>query len=122
MKELYRTTQQLPVKLTVDELLTAGKTLGQVIENIATEESAQNRQKADMKATLSRLEDERGLLARMTRSGHETRAVETVAYLFESGTVSVIRADTGEEILNRKATPDELQDNLPFASEEVPSE
>jgi hypothetical protein len=112
---LKRVTRNLPCKLSDTELLQKADELSVVVQEISAEEDRQVDVKAQMKARLTELDARKTRLAITIGRKEEYRDTD-VALMgdIQAGTVSAIRADTGEVIETRPMTEDEKQRALPL--------
>jgi hypothetical protein len=111
--------QQLPVKLTQEELLKRGAQLAQLHADAAQHAVHADSVKRDLKAKETALEAEGSRLAGVVRTGYEPRPVVVQRWHDYKRNVSYdMRTDTGEIFGERALSPDERQGVLlPFAEE-----
>ena len=115
-RTLKRTVQTLPCKLTTDEQLERGRQLAGVLEDMHSEDSAQEEQKRAMKSRVAALEAERDRLQLVVSRGQEPRDVETEDVAdYKSGRVYRIRMDTRQIVFERALTDEERQEPMPLA-------
>lgn len=106
--------QQLPVKLTQDELLKRGSQLAQLHSDYAQQQVHADSVKKDLKAKETALEASR--VAGIVRTGFEPRPVVVQRWHdYRRNVAYDIRVDTGETFGERALTPEERQGTLiPF--------
>lgn len=105
--------QQLPVKLTQDELLKRGAQLAQLHADFAQHQMHADSVKKDLKAKETALEAEGSRLAGIVRTGFEPRPVVVQRWHDFRRNVSYdLRIDTGETFGERALTGDERQGTL----------
>ncbi|MDX1934774.1 MAG: hypothetical protein SFU56_19425 [Capsulimonadales bacterium] len=103
-------TQNLPCKLTEDEVARAARESAQAVKERLNVEGEKKEANAEFKQRLEFYSNVVNKKSDMVRTGIEWRDVE-VEYRFnyELGTVRVIRTDTGECIEDRPMSPNERQ-------------
>jgi len=107
--------RELPHQLTVDEINHKVGELVDTFSQVTDEEAHQKEVKDQMKATMSGLRARQARLANEISSGQELRNVEVETFIGGDGTVAQeVRKDTGEILLSREPTEDELQMRLPL--------
>ena len=110
---LERSTEDLPVRLTIEELAERGTTIGRRMESRDLEEARFDEVKERHKATLKHLDAEIGRLGRTLHTGIEYREVATVTVMNWTGEcVETIREDTGAVVRSRPLLPEEKQHEL----------
>jgi hypothetical protein len=113
--ELKSVTRSLVCKLTRDELLERADDLSSVVQQIAVEENRQTEVKQQLKSDMAALVAQQSKLASIVRGKEEFRDIDCRQTLdVERAMVSVVRADSGEEIATRNATVEEMQRHLPL--------
>ncbi len=111
--ETKRVVRNLPVKLSDTELLEFGKRLAQTSSDIHAEEERQTQVKAELKAKLGFIENERTRLSGIVSSGRENRDVSCdMVFDYSRLIVEVIRLDTKEVAETRRMTEAEQQRKL----------
>jgi len=114
-------TQNLPVRLTTDELLMRSDELAKKIhERDAAEREMKSAQGA-AKRKIDVLELEIGRLAEVVRDRQEDRPVEvTEVKNWLRLTMDTVRIDTGELVGSRSMSAYERNEALPFAADDTP--
>lgn len=106
--------QQLPVKLTPEELLEKGQQLAHVEEKMLEHEQTADAMKKNLKAKETALIAERSNLANIVRSKHELRDVRvSIVHDYGKTNVDRYRDDTGVKIESRPMNDNERQRILP---------
>lgn len=109
-----RIHRELRVNLSDEEKVAYGKELGDVLHGIAVEDEKKTLAAELHKAAVKPLESRVTELGKCLRNGWEERFVECEVSLdFRTGSVSVIRLDTGEVIESRGMTAEERQMDIP---------
>ena len=109
-------TENLPCRLTPDELREAGAALAGVVQDVGAEVNRQTDLKAQMKARLTELEARKAGMAITISRGEEYRKVAVeVTHDYAEGVVRKVRMDTGEEFHVRPMLDHERQADLPGA-------
>jgi ATP-dependent RNA circularization protein (DNA/RNA ligase family) len=118
--DLKRITRELPCVLLKDEWETRCEDLATAVGRVIVEEAAQATAKAEMKARLADLVEQRTRLSLVVKDHKEHRIIECLQTLDTStGIVAITRLDTGEQVGTRTASFDEMQRNLPTIDEEL---
>lgn len=111
--ETKRVVRNLPVKLTDVELLEFGKRLAQSSSDISGEEDRQTQVKAELKARLGAIENERTRLAAIVSSGRENRDISCdLVFDYSRLIVECVRLDSKEVVETRRMTEAEQQRKL----------
>lgn len=106
-------TEELPCRLTDEEVQLKSAALANAVEAMEAERDAQKEAKTEMKARMQELSNNVAELAHQVNRREETRLVEVEIQLIpNSMLVQEVRTDTGEIVATRKADPDELQTSL----------
>lgn len=111
--ETKRVVRNLPVKLSDVELLEFGKRLAQSSSDISGEEDRQTQVKAELKARLGAIENERTRLAAIVSSGRENRDIPCdLVFDYSRLIVECLRLDSKEVVETRRMTEAEQQRKL----------
>ena len=111
-----RFQEQLPCNLTDEEFVERARHLALVCQDIESEGSRQTQIKANMKATLTKLEAEQSRLSLIVSRKSEVRDVAcSVVADDDKGEALTFRSDTDEVIRRRPLEPNERQLPLPIA-------
>lgn len=117
---MNKSTMQLPVKLTDEELQIRSRELAEKLTEIEAVDEDRASAMAAFKARKDKLVLDSRRLTRIVRTGQEEREVHvTETKNWERGTIETIRLDTGEVVSSRPMNPSERQEAL-FLSEEKP--
>jgi hypothetical protein len=110
--------EDLSVKLSDEEVMERGNRLANIEGEIERHTSHETNVKADLKATRSRLEAERGRIAQQVRSRSELRPIEVeIVADFKAGLVRDIRVDTCATVRTRALSEAERQGALKLHAE-----
>lgn len=102
--------QQLPVKLTQEEMLSRGALLAQLHADFAQHTMRAESIKKELKAKETALEAEASRVAGIVRTGFEPRSVTVQRWFDYHRNVKFdMRADTGEVFNERALTPEDRQ-------------
>jgi uncharacterized FlaG/YvyC family protein len=108
-----KTSRNLPVLLTDDEIAERGKQVAKAVEMGAALKEERKNQTAKLTGDIKLQGEIVRRLSRAIASGHDEKEVEcTVNKDFGRKEVTVIRDDTGEIVDVRPMTPDEQQETL----------
>lgn len=111
--------QQLPVKLTQEELLERGSLLAQLHADFAQHTVHAESIKKDLKAKETALEAEASRVAGIVRTGFEPRSVTVQRWFDYHRNVKFdLRVDTGEVFNERALTPEDRQGVLVLLPEQ----
>lgn len=119
---MNKSTMQLPVKLTDEELQIRSRELAEKLTEIEAVDEDRASAMAAFKARKDKLVLDSRRLTRIVRTGQEEREVHvTETKNWERGTIETIRLDTGALVSTRPMTESERQEALAFGlSEEKP--
>lgn len=113
--ETRKIVDYLRCNLTDEELLETGKQLARANAQRAEAESHKKEIDSQLKADIEKHASRALSLSVLLNNGYEYRNVECQQVKdFAAGTVTVIRNDTGEIVLERPLTADERQAALPI--------
>ncbi len=111
----YKEKRNVPVRLTKDELLQAGKDLAKCNADMTDLENKKKEVVADYGTRINRAKADAEVSGRLISTGEEYRDVECdVVIHIETHTKTIIRPDTGEVVEELKLTNDDLQYELNF--------
>ncbi len=114
-------TQNLPVRLTTDELLMRSDELAKTIRERDEAERNMKSAQATAKRKIDTLELDITRLAEIVRDRQENRPVEvTEVKNWLRLTMDTVRVDTGEIVGSRSMSAYERNEALPFAADEAP--
>jgi len=110
MRTIRKDFRKLPVPLTPSEIQVAGVELGKAFDAVLVEKEAQKATKSMLKDRLDNLNEALYKAARKVNRHEEDRPV-TVNIILDEETseITEVRADSGEVVVRRSATPEELQ-------------
>ncbi len=104
----------LPVRLTEAEIAERGRRAAVAMERVEQLEAAKAAAMSDWKWKIDGAEKERDELLRTIARGTEERAVECIeTFEWRTGTVTVVRVDTGAKVRERAMSAAERQPSLP---------
>lgn len=112
MQERRRYSEELTCSLTEEEVTAAGQALAHLLQEQEQMEEEHAEIKERMKGEASNMSARRKRIESKLRTGEELRQVEVIEYLNGKRIVTV-RTDTGEQVRDRAARPEELQGSIP---------
>lgn len=113
-------TRLLPVQLTNDEQLAAGKKLAESVRTLTNCQAQAKSAASQFKAKIDEMQAKINGLQILISDGYELRNVPCENVMdYTDVTVRVTRLDTAEIVEERKLTEDEKQATLPFDGEEA---
>lgn len=111
---LRRYTRFLACPLNDDELIEHGKRLAETLADIRGEQTRHDMLKAEMKSSMASLEAKRDQLSLEVSRAEVMREIEVEEIAdFAANKAFQFRQDTGQQIAERKLTPEERQTVIP---------
>ena len=111
-------SKYLVCKLTSEERIEKGKELAKLCQDINDKEALEAERRKEAKNTIEYMEAQRDSLLAVVQTGEEKRNIE-VRLDLDGNKVNEIRLDTGEIVITRPATKEEMQQKLSLEVEET---
>jgi hypothetical protein len=118
--ERGRHKRKLPCKVDHSVIEHAAEEMANFVTASENLKSEKREALADFRERRSAIDEGLQRLAGIVNGGTELLDVEVIVFLLPTNEIRVVRADTGEVVETRTATPEELQETLPVNGEPAP--